>query len=361
MEVVAAVSRDRSPGFSLERLTLADPAPDEVLVRMVAVGVCHTDLAAKEIYGDTPVVLGHEGAGVVEAVGADVSHVAPGDQVILSFRSCGVCDECADGHRPYCRRFTELNTSGRRDDGSFAITDAQGPVLGSFFGQSAFATRVLAHSDNTVKVDPSVDLVTAAPFGCGFQTGAGVVANVLRPSPSARLVVYGAGGVGMAAVMAAKALGVETIVAVDLSEARRQAAREAGATHVVDGAAESAADEIRAVTAGGATHAFDTTSVPAVIAAAVAGLAPRGTLVLVGSGAAPFTLIGNDLIVEGKSIRGSIEGDANPQEFIPQLLDWHRQGRFPVDRLIRTYPFAEINTAVDDARSGSAIKPVLIF
>jgi aryl-alcohol dehydrogenase len=361
MDVTAAVSRGASSPFALERLTLSDPGADEVLVRMTAVGVCHTDLAAKEFYGDSAVVLGHEGAGIVEAVGLEVRSVEPGDHVILSFHSCGRCHECRSGHRAYCHEFTALNTSGKRDDGTIGYSGVDGPVLGSFFGQSSFSSYALATSDNVVRVDPDVDLTMAAPFGCGFQTGAGVIVNALRPAPIDRVAVFGAGGVGMAAVMAASALGVGVIVAVDLSPERRAVALEVGATHVVDGASETAAEQIRDATGGGATHALDTTSGPTVISTAVATLASRGTLVIVGSGAAPFTLVGNDLIVAGKSIRGSIEGDANPQEFIPRLVQWHREGRFPVERLIRTYPFDQINTAVEDARSSSTIKPVLVF
>lgn len=361
MDVVAAVSRSASPEFSIETLDLAAPGPGEVLVRMVAVGLCHTDIAAKAIYGDTAVVLGHEGAGIVEAVGDDVTHVTIGDAVVMSFRSCGECEECASGHRSYCSEFTRLNISGQRDDGSVSFTDPDSPVLGSFFGQSAFASYAVASRDNVVRVDPSLDLATAAPFGCGFQTGAGVVANVLQPGPGSSVVVYGAGGVGMAAIMAAKALGTKVVVAVDLSKHRRETARAVGATHVVDGASPTALEEVREATGGGASHALDTTSAPAVITAALAGLAPRGTLVIVGSGTAPFTMLGNDLIVQGKTIRGSIEGDAEPQDFIPRLLEWHRTGRFPVERLITRYPFSEINSAVADAMSGAAIKPVLVF
>ncbi|BDZ48851.1 putative zinc-containing alcohol dehydrogenase [Frondihabitans sucicola] len=362
MEITAAISRGPASGFRLERVHLDDPAPREVVVRMVAVGVCHTDLAAKALlYGDLPVVLGHEGAGVVESVGRDVTNVAPGDHVIVSFHSCGRCPECRSGHRAYCRDFVALNTSGHRDDGRLSMSTAEGPILGSFFGQSSFATHVLASEDNVVAVDSDVDLTVAAPFGCGFQTGAGVVANVLRPQHDSKLVVYGAGGVGMAAIMAARALGVTVIVAVDLSENRRSVARDIGATHTVDGGGETAVDEIREATGGGATHALDTTSVPAVVSGAVAGLAPRGTLVIVGSGAAAFSLVGNDLIAEGKTIRGSIEGDSEPQEFIPRLVEWHRAGEFPVERLIKKYPFAEINAAAEDARSGAVIKPVLVF
>jgi aryl-alcohol dehydrogenase len=361
MKITAAVSRGAASGFAMEQVRLDDPRPDEILVRLVAVGVCHTDLATKSLYPDgVPVVLGHEGAGIVESVGADVSGVRAGDHVLLSFASCGVCPQCRADHRAYCERFQLLNSSGRRADGSATISDDAGPISGSFFGQSSFATHALATRDNVVVVDDDLDLTVAAPFGCGIQTGAGAVINVLEPGTDSRVVVFGAGGVGMAAIMAAKALGVVTIVAVDLAESRRDIALSVGATHVIDGAADDVAAQILEATGGGATHAFDTTGVGAVINTAIRALAPLGTLVIVGLGA-QLTIDPMALISGGKTIRGSIEGDAQPQDLIPQLVRWHAEGLLPIERIVTPYPFADIDRAVADARSGVTIKPVLTF
>lgn len=355
MKITAALSISPAAPFTLQELELDEPRCDEVLVKIHATGLCHTDLTFKSQV-PIPAVLGHEGAGIVTAVGEAVSGISPGDHVVLSYRSCGSCRSCAAGERAYCSRSMRLNSAGVRADGSPTLSDNGTPVYGSFFGQSSFAQYALAGADNTVVVDPSIDLAVAAPLGCGFQTGAGAVLNVLSPEPDSRLVVFGAGGVGLAAVMAAKAQGVETIIAADPVASRRAKATELGATQTVDPAMEDVAAVAR-----GATHALDTTANAGVIATALGLLRQRGVLVLVGLGAQPGPIDLNDLMLGGKVIRGCIEGDANPQEFIPELLQMHARGHFPIQSLITTYPAADIEQAVADARSGAAIKPVLLW
>ena len=355
MQITAAVSRSPDSPFTLESVDLDEPRPDEVLVRIHATGLCHTDLSSKSrIPG--PAVLGHEGAGVVETVGERVTGVAPGDHVLLSYRSCGECAQCRGGHRPYCSRSPMLNSSGGRPDGTATLSQNGTRLFGSFFGQSSFAQYALASADNVVVVDPSVDLTVAAPLGCGFQTGAGAVLNVLGPEPNSRLVVFGAGGVGLAAVMAAKTLGVETVIVVDPVASRREKAVELGASRTVDPTSEDVAAVLR-----GATHALDTTGLPDVVATALSTLEARGILVVVGLGPRHATIDVVDLLLNGKVIRGCVEGDANPSEFIPRLLALHAQGRFPMDAIVRHYDAVDIEKAVADSRSGSAIKPVLVW
>ncbi len=355
MQIIAAVSRSPDSPFTLESVELDEPRPDEVLVRVHATGLCHTDLTSKSrIPG--PAVLGHEGAGVVETVGARVTGIAPGDHVLLSYRSCGECAQCRGGHRSYCSRSPLLNSSGGRADGTATLSQNGIRLFGSFFGQSSFAQYALAAEDNVVVVDPSVDLTVAAPLGCGFQTGAGAVLNVLSPEPNSRLVVFGAGGVGLAAVMAAKVVGVEAIVVVDPVASRRDKAVELGASQAVDPTVEEVATVVR-----GATHALDTTALPDVVAMALSALESRGMLVVVGLGARHVTIDVTDLLLNGKMIRGCIEGDANPSEFIPELLALHAQGRFPMEAIVRQYDAGDIEKAVAESRSGSAIKPVLVW
>jgi aryl-alcohol dehydrogenase len=362
MQITAALSRGPESPFTLEQVSLAPLRADEVRVRIVAAGICHTDLVSKALLPSAPAaVFGHEGAGIVEETGSGVEGVGVGDKVLLTFRSCGQCPTCAQGHPSYCASFVALNSSGARPDGTTTLSQDGEPVRSPFFGQSSFATYAVATQDNVVVVDPSTDLVAAAPFACGFQTGAGAVVNVLRPAADSRLVVFGAGGVGMAAVMAARALGVETVVAVDLSEERRKAALAVGATAALDGRSDDLAEQLAEATRGGATHAVDTTAVPTVIRTAAASLAPLGTLVLLGLGAREVTFDVMDLLNGGKTIRGCMEGDADPHSLIPQLVRWQAEGRLPVDQIIRRYSFSDINTAIADAASGSAIKPVLVF
>jgi aryl-alcohol dehydrogenase len=246
--------------------------------------------------------------------------------------------------------------SGGRADGTATLSQNGTRLFGSFFGQSSFAQYALAAADNVVVVDPSVDLTIAAPLGCGFQTGAGAVLRVLTPEPNSRLVVFGAGGVGLAAVMAAKSVGVEVVVVVDPVASRRDKAVELGATKAVDPTTEDVATVVR-----GATHTLDTTGVPEVVATALEALESRGMLVVVGLGARHATIDIRDLMYSGKTIRGCAEGDASPSEFIPELLVLHEQGRFPIEAVVRRYDAVDIEKAVADSRSGSAIKPVLVW
>jgi aryl-alcohol dehydrogenase len=355
MQINAALRRSPDSPFTLESIDLDEPRPDEVLVRIHATGVCHTDLTFKSRVPG-PAVFGHEGAGVVEAVGAHVTGIEPGDHVLLSYRSCGECAQCRTGHPAYCSRGALLNMSGGRADGTATLSQNGTRLFGSFFGQSSFAQYALAAADNVVVVDPSVDLTIAAPLGCGFQTGAGAVLRVLTPEPNSRLVVFGAGGVGLAAVMAAKAVGVEVVVVVDPVASRRDKAVELGATKAVDPTTEDFATVVR-----GATHALDTTGVPEVVATALEALESRGVLVVVGLGARHATIDIRDLMYSGKTIRGCAEGDASPSEFIPELLALHEQGRFPIEAIVRRYDAVDIEKAVADSRSGSAIKPVLVW
>jgi aryl-alcohol dehydrogenase len=355
MQITAAVSRSPDSPFTLESVDLDEPREDEVLVRVHATGLCHTDLTFKSrIPG--PAVLGHEGAGVVEAVGSAVSGISPGHRVVLSYRSCGECAQCRGGHLAYCARGSLLNMSGGRADGSTTLSQNGTRLYGSFFGQSSFAQFALAAVDNVVVIDPAVDLTLAAPLGCGFQTGAGAMMNVLVPEPDSRVAVFGAGGVGLAAVMAAKALGVGDVTVVDPVASRRIKAAELGASRTVDPSDEDVTTVVR-----GATHAFDTTGRSEVIATALAVLEARGMLVVVGLGERHATIDVRDLMFSGKTIRGCVEGDANPSEFIPELLALHTAGRFPMESIVRRYDAADIETAVADSRSGDAIKPVLVW
>jgi aryl-alcohol dehydrogenase len=362
MQMKAALSRGPQSSFSLETVELDRARPDEVLVRIVATGLCHTDLFAKSTLPAAmgPAVFGHEGAGVVEEVGALVKDISPGDHVVLSYRHCGACRQCRGGHPAYCERAQQLNSSGRRPDGSTTITQNGGEVRAAFFGQSSFAEYVVATADNVVVVDKSVDLTLAAPFGCGFQTGAGAVLNVLAPDDDSTVVVFGAGSVGFAALLAARASGVATLCAVDTVPARRALAEEFGAM-ALDPATQDVVAEIRALTGGGATHTLDTTGIPTVIGQAVSALRERGTAVVVGLGAPEVMVNIQDLMRKGKTLRGCIEGDSSVQTFIPRLLALHAEGKFPVDRLVTRYPFTDIDRAVADQTSGIVVKPVLVW
>lgn len=361
----AAVTETPGGPFVVVDLEIEEPRSDEVLVRIVASGLCHTDLTVGSMLPEEmfPFVFGHEGAGVVEAVGDQVEGVAVGDHVVLSYRSCRDCAHCRAGHPGYCEQTLLLNYMGSRLDGSTALSRGGARVSGSFFGQSSFARHAIASADNVVVVDPAHDLSGLAPYGCGYQTGAGAVLNVLRPGPDDSLVVFGTGAVGLAAVAAARGAGVETVLAVDLMPGRLAAAQELGATPIdasaLDGAGVLGA--VRDATGGGASYAIDTTAVPAVVRQAVEALGPMGELVVLGLGAPEFSLDAIDLLQGGKVVRGCVEGDGVPQQNIPALIEAAAAGRFDVAGLITRYPFEQINDAVADAAAGTVVKPVLVW
>ncbi|WP_329251505.1 NAD(P)-dependent alcohol dehydrogenase [Streptomyces canus] len=362
----AAVVESGGAPFTLSDVELDEPGPHEALVRMVATGLCHTDLgvASGGLPFPLPGVLGHEGAGVVEAVGPAVTGVAPGDHVVLSFTSCGDCRNCDGGHPAYCAAWLPLNLlGGRRADGTSTISRDGEPLGGHFFGQSSFAERALVDERSLVKVDQDVPLESIAPLGCGVQTGVGAVWNVLKPVTGSTIVVLGAGAVGLSAVMAAALSPATTIVAVDRFGERLTLARELGATHTVNAAEEDLGEALAALTGGqGADGIVETTGNVSVLRQGVDALGARGTVVVVG--APPFgTEVSLDVngLLGGKRVVGLTLGDAETQSFIPALVRLVKEGRLPLHRLISTYPFADIDQAVRDMRAGKAIKPVLTF
>ncbi|WP_377323333.1 NAD(P)-dependent alcohol dehydrogenase [Pimelobacter simplex] len=365
MRTTAYLVEEPGGDFVVADVELEEPRDDEVLVRIVATGLCHTDLTVPTMLPQEmlPTVVGHEGTGVVEKVGAAVSGIEVGDHVVLSFRSCRECGPCRAGDVGYCEQSLLLNYMGMRADGSTTMKRGDQTVFGSFFGQSSLARHALAYADNCVVVDKSLDLTRLAPFACGFQTGAGTVLNVLDATPDRPIVVFGAGAVGLAAVAAARGAGVETVVAVDPVAARRALAEEYGA-HAVDPGDEAAGpveEQVKALTGGGAAYAIDTTAIPAVVLQAQRSLRSRGMLVALGLGAPEYTIDAIDLLQSGKIVRSSIEGEADPLVTIPELIALREAGRFDVDHLVTTYPFEKIADAVADSRSGAVVKPVLVW
>jgi aryl-alcohol dehydrogenase len=298
---------------------------------------------------------------VVERVGAGVRGLEVGDHVVMSFRSCRDCATCRAGLVGYCDQTLMLNYMGMRMDGSTSMSRDGSPVFGSFFGQSSLAAHALAYADNCVKVDPALDLSLVAPYGCGFQTGAGTVLNVLRPGTDDSLVVYGVGAVGLAAIAAARAEGVESVLAVDPLESRRAVAEKLGATSVDPTAVDSVVERVKELTGGGAAYGIDTTAVPEVVKQAQQSLAVRGTLVALGLGAQEYAIDAIDLLQAGKTVTSSIEGDSDPHEMVPRLLGMRAAGTFPMDDLVTTYPAEEINQAVADVTNGTVVKPVLVW
>lgn len=360
----AAVVRQKGGPFRVESIRLDEPRDNEVLVKIAGVGMCHTDLVVRDQYFPTPLpaVLGHEGAGVVEKVGRLVTKVAPGDHVVLSFASCGVCSNCQRGLGGYCPDLYSRNFSGARPDGSSPCCDTHGErVSGYFFAQSSFGERALASERNVVKISRDVPIEIMGPLGCGIQTGAGAVINALKPAAGSSIAIFGAGSVGLAAVMAAKVVGCTTIIATDLNEKRLGLAKEFGATHTVR-AEGDVPEAIRQITGGeGVQYSLECTGLPRVVRQAVDALRLTGVCGTIG--VAPlgteFTLDMNSILF-GRTVRGIIEGDSIPGVFIPQLVELWRQGRFPFDKLITRYPLSQIEEVAQASERGDVLKAVLI-
>lgn len=357
-EIHAAVTR---PGgrTAIEMLTLDDPRPDEVLVELVATGICHTDIVMRDglLPVPTPVVLGHEGAGRVLAAGEAVTGLKPGDPVVLSFASCGRCRNCADHQPAYCHCFVPHNFLATRSDGSTALSDEHGPVHSHVFGQSSFATHALVPARNAIRVPEDVPLELLGPLGCGLLTGAGSVWNALGVRANDSIAVLGVGAVGLSAIMAARIAGAARIIAVDRSPERIALARELGATegHVADGRtlAEFGMADL--------DHTLDTTGHADLIEQAIQLLAPRGQMGLAAAYApdATFQLNAAYIMSAGRVVRGIVEGSSDPHEIIPRMIAHWRAGDFPIERLVEFHPFDQIEAAIAAAESGRAIKPIV--
>lgn len=365
LEIRAAVQREIGASPVIESVVIDEPREGEIRVAIKAVGICHTDMVMRDghLPIPQPVVLGHEGSGVVEKVGPGVIGLVPGDHVVLSFDSCGHCPSCDVDAPAYCHNWFPLNFGAARGDGSTALTAADGtPVHSHVFGQSSFATHAIVHERNAVKVSRDLPLELLGPLGCGIQTGAGTILNVLRPRPGDSVAVIGAGAVGLSAIMAAKIASAGTIVALDLNEVRVELAQSLGATHGFKAGQKPITDYAAAAGLGaGFDFIIDTTGSPAVCNEAIAGLAPRGVLALVGAYPPGLNIEADAsfMMSGGRAVRGVVEGGSDPQTFIPELLAHYQAGRFPFDKLVRYFSFEDIADAIAEGESGRVVKPIV--
>lgn len=361
----AAVVRPGSSSFAIEDVLLEEPRPDEILVKMISTGVCHTDMSIASAVS-SPQVLGHEGAGIVERIGEAVAGFNRGDKVVLSFASCAICDKCLSGAPAHCRRFLEENMLGERTDGSTSIQGISGEnIRGNFFGQSSFAEYALVKSRNLVKLPAMIsdDLhKMLGPLGCGIQTGAGGVMNSLRAHPGSSIVIFGAGGVGLSAVLAAVVSGCTKIIVTDLNEDRLNLALKLGATHVLHAADPELVRAVQTITDGGADYSLETSGNMQAVRSSVRVLDIGGTSGLIGLGRpGSEAVIDHSILGFGRKIIGIVEGDSVPQKFIPALIDLHLAGKFAFEKFIQFYPFEHIQGAVDDSLSGTTIKGIVVF
>jgi aryl-alcohol dehydrogenase len=362
MKIKAAVVPEAKSPFVIDEVELDEPRADEVLVKIASTGLCHTDLVARMGFLPMPLpaVLGHEGAGIVEKVGASVTKVKPGDHIATSFFSCGTCTMCKRGMPSWCADFKRLNFGGRRADGSTTMKKNGKTIYGSFFGQSTFGSYALVNERSVVKVPSDVPLEILSPLGCGIQTGAGGVFNTLKPQPGSAIAVFGIGSVGLSAIMAAVVKGCTTIIGIDIVDERLKLAKDFGATHTINSAKVDVVDEIRKLTDGGIEYTLECTGVPKVLRNAVDCLMLGGTCGLIG--VAPVGVEASlemQTLLDARTVRGVIEGDCNPDLFIPMLIDLYKHGKFPFDKLIKFYSLDQINEAVEDSEKGKTLKAVL--
>ncbi|SHI16290.1 aryl-alcohol dehydrogenase [Sporobacter termitidis DSM 10068] len=365
MKVQAAVTREKGK-FEIETVELAEPKAGEVLVKLVASGICHTDTAVIEQYLPVvfPMVAGHEGVGVIEKVGPGVSALKPGDRVILTFPSCGVCEHCQEGHPYSCDDNFNMFFGGNYRDGTKRMTDAHGTEIGVLFGQSSFATYAVANQDNAIKVDVDTDELKAlCSLGCGVQTGAGAVLNRMKPRPGSSIAVFGCGAVGLAGIMAAKIAGCSTIIAIHGSKGREEALA-FGATHTINGRKEDTVARIKEITGGkGVNYALESSGQPPLAVSMLDSMAKEGLAVTVSVTANAEVPIKLEPQIMNPSVTfaGCVEGHSNPKVFIPELVKFYKEGKLPVDKMCKYYKFEEIEKAFEDSHTGGVLKPVIVF
>lgn len=356
----AAVLHERGAELALRSVTLDELRPDEVLVRNLACGICHTDAFATQLT-PLPAVFGHEGTGIVIAAGNAVAGIRVGDHVMASYPYCGECVGCLEGRPFHCDHHMSLGFAGRRLDGSATLRHDGRPISGAFFQQSSFATHSVVPARNLVPVAASISPIVRAAISCGAQTGAGAVINTLRVGAGKSVAIFGVGTVGMSALLAARLVGAGPIIAIDLVEVRLQLARELGATHTVNAADGEVARRLKDVCRAGVDFVVETTGNEQALSDAVAALATGGHcgMVIAPRMGEKHPFATSDIFKRAAKLEGIIQGSAVPRTFLPQLLRWHAAGSFPIESLITVYELADINQAFRDVREGRTIKPVL--
>lgn len=361
---MAAVIRQQAGQFQIEQVKPTSIRDDEVLVRVVATGMCHTDMVARDQVFPVPhpIVLGHEGSGVIEYVGDAVTNIEPGDHVVMTFLNCNKCTACYEGHPAYCENFNQYNFSGQRNDGSHAlIADDDTELNDRFFGQSSFGEYAVANARNVIKVRKDAPLELLGPLGCGIQTGAGTVMNALKVTPGSSFVAWGGGAVGLSAIMAAAAIGATTIISIDIVPSRLELALKLGATHIINSQEEDTIDRIQEITGGGAQFAMDSTGIGKLVSDMMVSLCPRGIGAIVGASKPGTTaaLDLTDIMQNCKKLIGVVEGDSVPSILIPVLVDLYMAGKFPFDQLVTFYELKDINQAAEDSEKGITLKPIV--
>ncbi len=365
-EMGAAEPYAESRPLEIAELELDPPGPGELLVRVRAAGLCHSDLSV--INGSRPRVmpmaLGHEAAGEVVGTGPGVSGFAAGDHVVLAFvPACGECEPCRAGRAALCEPGAAANHAGTLLSGERRLATPEGEAINHHLGVSAFSDHIVVSEASAVKVDPELPFEIAALFGCAVLTGVGAAVNAARIEPGQRVAVFGLGGVGLSALLGAVLQGAGTIVAVDVVADKLELARELGATDTIE-AGPGAVAAIRELTAGGADHAIETVGSARVLTDAYDATRRGGTTTTVGlpDPSQMLSIPAVSLVAEERVLRGSYLGSSVPARDLPKFIDLHRQGKLRVERLL-THRIAldEINEGFDRLARGEAVRQAVIF
>ena len=356
----AAVLHEPDGQFQLQQIELDEPQRDELLVRIEASGVCHTDMAARGML-EPPMVLGHEGTGVVEAVGSAMTRIKVGDRVVISYPWCGTCHECKTAHGYRCEQVIPIAFGGARLDGTKPVSLNGKPISSAFFQQSSFATHAITLERDVVPVSHAHATEMMAAIPCGIQTGAGAVLNSMKVGAQDAFAVFGTGAVGLSALMAGRLAGASPLIAIDVIDERLELAGELGATHTLNAKDGDTVARIKEIAPRGVNFSFNTTENEQTFDDAIECLAMGGECGIVTAphdgGKFQFSPMG--IFGRTATLRGIIQGAALPNIFLPKLIELQSQGRFPYERLITTYEFADINQAFADSEAGRTIKPVL--
>ena len=369
MKMKAAILQELNTPLKIEQVELDDPKDREVLVKLVATAVCHTDIHC--IKGDLatppPVVLGHEGAGIVEKVGKDVTSVGPGDKVVLTVAPyCGKCPACMMGVPTSCEDYpTTTMMMGSMTDGTKRLKRKNGEELSHFMAQSSFAEYAIVHESAAVKVREDVPLDVVCLLGCGVSTGIGAVINKARVKAGSSVAVFGCGGVGLATIMAAKLVGARQIIAVDMLDKKLEFARELGATDLVNGSKDDPVAKIAELAAGGVDYAFEAIGNTTAMTQAFHSVYARPGGMAVVLGLAP---IGTTFSIEAwrfmreVTVTGCTVGSIRPQIDIPHYIDLYMAGKLPLDKMISAhYPLGQINKAIKDTIEGKIMRGVITY
>jgi len=366
MKIKAAVAKALN-NLVVDNVELAPPKAGEVLVKMRAAGVCHSDLHTLrgELRAQPPIVLGHEGAGIVEEVGDGVMHVKVGDPVMINWLpACRTCPTCVQGHTSLCETFPSTVLQGLMRDGTSRLQSTEGEVLKQYLGSATMAEYAVVNSAGVIPIPADVPFDVAAIVGCAVMTGVGAVMNTAEVATGSSAAVIGCGGIGLSILLGLKMAGCYPIVAVDVLDSKLDLARELGATHTVNARNDDAVKAMRAATTNGPEYVFDSVGNAATIGQAIKAAAPFGTATITGMHGVledvPVPI--NSLIFQSKRLLGSFVGSARPQVDLPKLIELYRSGRLPLGSLIsKHYALDDVSQAFEDMETGKVARGVIMF